>query len=272
MNDMVATGLEVTLHQGRERAEVTRFTHTLDEIVRSLREIDEVYVEHQTRATWVLAGVQRRYSNLVVRLEARNVPSKRDISDMLIPAVALVDGAKVLQTEAIVPRLFKPKTVNRLAELSTPRDGVQTVSLATYNGKRGEPVKLNERVQKNANAAVRPFEISYGAVTGKLFGLRDRHDGVSLTIRDEMQGDVISGWVPEGLVEEVREAWRHRVAVGGKIRRNEGGQAIDMRIDRIELMPEGDDGRPSTDVLLGAAAAAFVDISVDEFVEQMRGE
>lgn len=140
---MAATGLEVTLHQGRERAEVSRFTHTLDEIVRSLREIDEVYVEHQTRATWVLAGVQRRYSNLIVKLEARNVPSKREFSDMLVPVSALVSGARVLQTEPTVPRLFKPKTVTRLAELSAPRAGVQTVSLAAYNGERGERVKLN---------------------------------------------------------------------------------------------------------------------------------
>lgn len=269
---MAATGLEVTLHQGRERAEVTRFTHTLDEIVRSLREIDEVYVEHQTRATWVLAGVQRRYSNLIVKLEARNVPAKRDLSDMLVPVAALVDGARVLQHEPKVPRLFKPKTVNRLAELSVPRDGVQTVSLATYNGDRGERVKLNESVQKNANAAVQPFEISYGAITGKLFGLRDKKDGVNLTIRDETRGDVISGWVPERLVEEVRSAWRHRVAVGGKIRRNERGQAIRMDIDRIEPMPEDDSGRPSTRKLLGAASAAFADISVDEFVDRLRDE
>jgi hypothetical protein len=32
---MATTGLEVTLHQGRERAEVTRFTRTLNEIVQS---------------------------------------------------------------------------------------------------------------------------------------------------------------------------------------------------------------------------------------------
>lgn len=269
---MAATGLEVTLHQGRERAEVTRFTHTLDEIVRSLRDIDEVYVEHVTRATWVLASVQRRYSNLIVRLEARDVPSKRGISDMLVPVQALVDGAEVLQHEPTVPRLFKPKTVNRLAELSAPRDGVQTVSLATYNGERGKRVKLNESVQKNANAAVQPFEISYGSVSGKLFGLRERDNGVKLTIRDETRGDVISGWVPERLVEEVRSAWRHRVAVGGKIRRNERGQAITMNIDRIERMPEDDSGRPSTVDLLGAASAAFTSLSVDEFVKRLRDE
>lgn len=127
-------------------------------------------------------------------------------------------------------------------------------------------------MQKNATAAVQPFEISYGVVTGKLFGLREKNNGVSLTIRDETRGDVISGWVPEPMVEELRSAWRHRVAVGGKIRRNERGQAIEMKIDRVELMPEDDSGRPSTDALLGAAAAAFADISVDEFLDRMRGE
>jgi hypothetical protein len=169
---MAATGLEVTLHKGRERAEVRRFTHTLNEIVTSLREIDEVYTEKATRPTWVLASVaHRRRNNLVVRLEAKRVPVKRELSDMSVPVQALVDGAKALQREPTVPRLFTPATVGELADLAEPTDGVQTVSLATYNGRRGRRgrrVELTEKMQQNASAAVQPYEISWGSITGKV--------------------------------------------------------------------------------------------------------
>jgi hypothetical protein len=271
---MAATGLEVTLHQGRERAEVRRFTHTLNEIVASLREIDEVYKERATRATWVLAAVSHRRSNLIVRLEAREVPKKRELSDMLVPVQALVDGAKVLQREPSVPHLFTPATVGRLGELAEPNDGVQTVSLATYNGQRGKPVGLTDKVKNNAAAAVQPYEFSYGTITGKVFGLKDntRTRGVRLTIRDETRREAVEGEVPENLAETIRGAWRHRVTIGGIIRRNSRGQAIRVDVDRIEPMPEGDSGRPSPDELLGVAEPEFTKISVDEFVDRLRND
>ena len=43
----------------------TRF----DEIVKSLREIDRVYLMHGTRATWVLADLSHDADDLSVRLE-----------------------------------------------------------------------------------------------------------------------------------------------------------------------------------------------------------
>ncbi|BBY67569.1 hypothetical protein [Mycolicibacterium helvum] len=270
---MAATGLEVTLHQGRERAEVSRFTRTLDEIVRSLREIDEVYIANETRATWVLASLRHRRGNLIVCLEARNVQAKRDLSDMLVPVQALVDGAHVLQTEPSVPRLFTPATVNRLAGLSVPRDGVQSVSLATYNGERGEKVDLDESVKENAAAAVKPFEISWGTVTGRVFGVKELRAGrVKLTIRDELTRAAIDGEAPAALADVAGDVWRHRVTLGGKIKRNVRGQAIRMDVERIESMPEDDAGRPATDDLLGAAAELFRNVTVDEFVDRLRDD
>jgi hypothetical protein len=271
---MAATGLEVTLHQGRERAEVKRFTHTLNEIVASLREIDVVYIERATRATWVLASVLHRRGNLVIRLEARRVPARRDMADMLVPVQALVDGAKVLQHEPTVPHLFTPATVKRLADLAEPVDGLQTVGLATYNGRRGRRVDLTEKVQKNASSAVQPHEISWGSITGKVIALRDntRTPGVRLTIRDEARREAVEGEVPETLAEQIRTAWRHRVTIGGKIRRNARGQAIRIDVDRIESMPEDNSGRPSTDSLLGAAEGEFIKLSVDEYVDRLRND
>lgn len=269
---MAATGLEVRLHQGRERAEVSTFTRTLDEIVLSLREIDQVYLLRGTRATWVLDHLEHQRQDLVVRLQPRNVPATRDVADMAVPVQALLDGAEVLQHRAMVPELFAPKTVTRLAKLATPTVGVMGVSLAAYNGKTSDRVELDGEVKDNATAAVNPIEIAYGSVSGTLSGLRHvqrRQGGVQVTLRDDLERRAITGFVPESQTEQLRQLWRHRVLFGGIIKRNANGQAIHIEVDRVERMPEDNSGRPSTDELLGAIEG-WTEKQIEEFLRGMR--
>ncbi len=268
---MTPTGLEVRLREGRERAEATRVARTLTEVVMSLREIDRVHLLHGTRATWVMADMNRQSNDLVMRLEARLVPAQRDLEDMLVPALALVEGAEALQQEATVPRLFSPATVVRVGRLAAPQRGVQSVSLATYNGSPGDPVMLSDVVKANADAAVKPFEVTYGSVTGTLSGLRDlRGKSLKVTVRDAIGRQAIDGYVPLAMTEELRDAWRHRVILGGKVRRNARGQAIRIDVDTIERMPDGNAGRPRTEALLGAGADWLGGLTVDDFIRQVR--
>jgi hypothetical protein len=268
---MTATGLEVRVHEGRERAEATRVARTLTEVVGSLREIDRVHLLHGTRATWVMADMERQAQDLVMSLEARLVPAGRDMADVLVPAVALVEGAETLQHDAEVPRLFAPTTVVRLGRLAEPKDGVQSVTLATYNGSAGQPVVLSDAVRSNAAQAVKPFEVSYGSVSGTLSALRDtRTKGtVKVTVRTAAR-QAVDGHVPESLADQLRELWRHRVMLGGKVRRNARGQAIRIDVDAIERLPDGNDGRPSTEALLGAGADWLDGLTVDEFLGRLR--
>ena len=265
--------MEVRLHQGRERAEVSKFTRTLDEIILSLREIDQVHLLRGTRATWVLEHVEHQRDDLVVRLEPRNVPSGRDVTDMMVPVQALVDGADVLHLRATVPQLFAPKTVTRVAKLATPSVGVLGVSIATYNGRKGDHVELDTAVKDNATAAVNPTVLAYGSVTGTLSALRHRerrHGGVSVTVRDDLERRAITGFVPESQAELLRNVWRHRVMLRGIIKRNSSGQAIHIDVDGIERMPDDNSGRPSTDAVLGAGSGWLGDVTVDDYIDQLR--
>lgn len=268
---MTATGLEIRLHEGRERAEATRVARTLTEVVLSLREIDRVHLLRGTRATWVMADMNRQADDLVMRLEARLVPAQREMADMLVPALALVEGAETLRDEPTVPRLFSPTTVIRIGRLAAPQNGVQSVSLATYNGSTGEPVVLSDTVKANAVAAVKPFEVTYGSVTGTLSGLREvRGTSLKVTVRDAVGRQAIDGYVPEAMTEQLREAWRHRIMLGGKVRRNARGQAIRIDVDTIERLPDGNAGRPRTEGLLGAGADWLDGLTVDEFIRGVR--
>jgi len=268
---MTASGLEVRLHEGRERAEATRVARTLNEVVWSLQEIDKVHLLRGTRAVWVMADMSRENLDLVLRLEPRSVPAQRDIIDTMVPAEALVRGASTLSEQPVVPELFAPKTVSRLGGLAEPKDGIQSVTLATYNGTSQPAVELSDPVRMNAAAAVRPFEVSYGSVTGTLSGLREvRGKSVRVTVRDALGKQAIDGLVPESMTEELRTAWRHRVALAGKVRRNARGQAIRIDVDHIERLPEGNSGRPSTNALLGIGADWLDGLTVDDFLGEVR--
>lgn len=268
---MTASGLEIRLREGRERADVARVTRMLNEIIRSLHEIDRVHLLHGTRATWVVADLDRRDHDLVLRLEPRDVPAKRDRQDMMIPVEALVRGATALTLQPVVPELFAPRTVTRLGDLAAARDGVQSITLATYNGRTNAGVLLSDPVRENASAAVKPFEVSYGSVTGTLSGVKDtKGRSVRVTVRDTSGRQAIDGLVPESMAEDLRAAWRHRVVLYGKVRRNSRGQAIRVDVDRLERLPETNSGRPSTDALLGAGTGWLDGMTVDDFLHEAR--
>lgn len=269
---MTATGLEVRLQEGRERAEVTRFTRTLDEIVWSLREIDRVYLLRGTRATWVLSDLSHSGNDLVVRLEARQVPARRTLDDMAVPVNAFVAGANALREEPLIPKMFTPNTVRRLARLAAPQDGVQSVSIAPYNDSVGRAVNLSTVVQENASSAVNPFEISHGSVAGHMSRLRETRAGrVGFTLLNEVGGQAVEGTASDSLTEELRQAWRHRVRLGGKIKRNARGQAIQITVDQIERLPEDNRGRPRTSDLLGAAPDWIDGRTTEQWLEEVRG-
>ena len=270
---MAGTGLEVRMHEGRDRAELSQFTKTLDEIRRSLVEIDEVHLMRGTRATWVVDDIKRSRGDLVVRLRSREKSTKqRDADDMLVPVQALVQGAEVLQTRATVPDLFVPQTVRRLERIATPTIGVQEVSLALYNGKVSDRVELDNAVRDNAAAAVNPLAMSYGSVTGRLSELKTTETGagggVRVVVRDGRQA--VAGHVRRERAEDLRELWGHRVMFGGIIRRNASGQAIRIDVDRIERMPDASAVRPSPDELLGAYAGTLTDDEIDQRLERIR--
>lgn len=77
--------------------------------------------------------------------------------------------------------------------------------------------------------------------------------------------------VPDSMTEDLRTARRHRVSLSGKVRRNARGQAIRIEVDQLELLPEGNSGRPSTEALLGVGADWLDGLTVDDFLREVRG-
>lgn len=271
---MAVTGLEVRLREGRERAEVGRFTRTLDEIARALGEIDHLYLLRGAHATWVIADLWHQADDMVVRVEARPPAPGRDAQDLLAPVSAFVEGAASLAVVAEVPRFYMPSTVRRVGRIAGSSAGVQRVSVAVYNGEPGARVDLTEVVRTNAQVAVEPRETSYGSVSGVLHQLGDEpRPGKALRVQiiDALSRRAVGGKVPESLEEGLRVLWRHRVLAGGKVTRNERGQALRIDVEHLEALPDDDLGRPRTEQVLGVDRDWLGGRAVDEYLREVRG-
>lgn len=71
------------------------------------------------------------------------------------------------------------------------------MSLAVYNGSTGPEIVLSDPVRENAAAVVRPFEVSYGSVSGTLSGVREaKGKSVRVTVRDMVGSRLSTAWCP----------------------------------------------------------------------------
>jgi hypothetical protein len=273
---MGTNGLEVRIRQGEERADVERFTRTLNRLVAALRVIDGAYTASVIRPKWVVAGLGSEGRDLVARVTARpDQRAKRSVQDMLVPVSALVRGVGLLAEEPEVPPFFVERAVTHLLQASQPADGVQEVSLATFNGKVGPQAAVSEAVRMNAAAAVQSGYVTWGSVSGVLdiVNLRSKKS-LKISVFDPATGQAVSGAISMDQDPEVhktaREALGSRVLVGGRIHRNRRGQSLRVEVERIEVLGPMDAPKLKWGDLLGAAPELLDGPSVDEYLGRVR--
>lgn len=268
---MATTGLDVRIRVGDSRLEVTRFTKTIDQVVIALREIDALYVRRPPeRVTWVVAGLRQQEGALSVRVEAQS-KGRRPRTDLLVPADALVAGARRLQEAAVVPDLYSPQTVERVGGIATPKGGLSSVEFATYNGSRGEPAILSNSVREHAEEAVRGREESFGSFAGVLEVLAQprRGEGVlKLSIYDEQSRRAILGKASREFESQIHELFGERVLAGGILTRNSSGQPIRLEVKELERFATAP--YPAADDLLGAAPDWLGGMAVDAYIAEVR--
>lgn len=268
---MATSGLEVRLRAGAARAEVTRFTHTIDQVVLALREIDSLYVHRPPeRAKWVVADLRRDADILSVRVEAQS-GGKRPREDLLVSADVFVEGAQILQVKSEVPPLYSPQTVERVGKIATPRGGVEDVVVATYNGRTGDWATLSKNVREHAQEAVRGREESFGSFCGLLEVLarpRRNSNTLKVSIYDEDSRHAIVGIAPSEMESQMHELFGERVLAGGMLIRNSSGQPIRINLKQLERLESPP--YPSTSDLLGVEPDWLGGIPVDQYIAEVR--
>lgn len=194
------------------------------------------------------------------------------MQDLLVPADALVAGAEHLYQVSEIPPLYSPRTVERVADIATPKGGIEDVVVATYNGRVGKTVALSTDVRVHAKEAVRGREFSFGSVSGTLELLakpRRSQDSLKVSIYDPHRRTAVIGIAPAGMEGQIHDLFGESVLAGGLVSRNSRGQAV--RIDISDLEPMMTQQYPDADALLGVAPDWLGDMTVDEYITEVRG-
>lgn len=268
---MTTTGLELRLREGSQKAAVTRFTKTLDDVVLSLREIDQLYFKHGSRPKWVIQSVNQQHSESVIRFEPRSKSRTRDIQDMQVPIDLFVDGVRSLDDRAEIPKLYAPDTVKRIERIGNGTEDYSRISFATYNGSINKVAVLSHAVRTNAALAVKHSSLAYGALSGVLDTLGTSKNGLRVRVFDKQTERAVDGSADRSLAEELRQLWNHRVLVSGPIYRNVSGQPVRIEIERIEKLPAIDKPMVDAATLLGISPNWIDGLSVENYIRSVRG-
>jgi hypothetical protein len=272
---VAARALEVRIRSSAGHVELARLTTTLNQVRLALGEIDHVFVLRGYRPKWVVDSLQRLPEFFVVGLTALETGrrGRRDRVSLLAPVEALVSGVQSLERVPEVPQYYSETTVERLVKIGEPGQGVQEVSLAAVNGGLTEPVPVSEPVRQHAQEAVRGAVTSVGSVAGWLDQMSARRVGKGLLtvgLFDPLTRRAVTGHLPAEMEPQIHGLWRRRVLATGLVTRNERGQAVRIKIDGFELLPEDDRGRASVDELFGMAPDWIDGQNVDEYVREAR--
>ena len=271
---MAVGALDVRIRSSsNKRVELARLTKTLSEVRLALAEVDRMYVLQGGRPKWVVSRLRDSPDSLLVRVAAE-ATRRRDTSSMLAPAEALVSGVDALQRVPEVPQYYTESTVERVLKIGEPGQGVEEVSFATVNnGTDIDYVAVSGPVRQNAREAVRGAETSLGSVAGWLDQMNARRVAKGIlvvSLFDPLTRRAVTGYVPASMEPHVHELWRHRVLARGRVTRNARGQAVRIRIEGFELLPEDDSARASVDDVLGIDRNWTGGQDVDEYVREAR--
>ncbi len=267
--------LEVRVRQAAERVDMERLTRSLNALVAALRELDRASAAGELpNIVWVPRDLTYDEPFFSVQLAARTGTAHPDPDSLLRPIDALLDGVQALAEAPELPAFYSGRTVGRLLTLAAPGRGLQSVSLAAVNGVVGRYYDLTPELLDNARRAVHPRDVAFGSVTGTLDLLNAKAtkatSPVRVSVSDAQTRRSVSGTAGRGLIDQMRDAWGHRVALLGRVTRNDRGQAVRIDANSIERLPEDSSGRPSTASLLGASPDWLGGRDVDDYIREAR--
>jgi len=88
----------------------------------------------------------------------------------------------------------------------------------------------------------------YGTIEGRLETIADRDGSLQFLIRDVMLGQKVRCYFPEELLPEVFDKFRKRVEVSGIIKYRKNGVAVNIEVDRIDVLPDDSELPTAEDV------------------------
>lgn len=200
---------------------------------------------------WVVQSI-RAESPVVMTLRADppDDEAEEDVAPRVISIAAA--GLKRLQAQDPVreaPRGFSLPTLERVRTLVRPVNGAATLGVAVVA--EGETIPLSGQVTANVERLLRPVYHHYGTVEGILEVVSVAGNRPRIRVKDRLTGRPINCFVPRDRMDDVLRVFGRRVSVYGRVRTNELGDIVDIRLESIEAFPPEDE-LPTVEQVAGA--------------------
>jgi hypothetical protein len=207
----------------------------------ALRDIERSVTEDRsepppTSVKWVVESI-RAESPVVMTLRAE--PATEDAQETVGEEViaAFTAGLKEIQSHAPLYRLppyFTMPVLEAVRELARPvGEDVTGVTIITPE----DTVQLSTQANANIDRFLRPVYQHYGSVEGVLQMVSVARPTPQFSVRDSVSGRAIACSVPRELLDHVLRVFGRRVTVYGRVRTNELGDVLSIRVEQIEAFP-----------------------------------
>jgi len=231
--------LKIQLGSSRGAVDAEAYLDVFQRTLRALKAIDKQASSSGVAAiTWqVVDAGSNSPVFATIRGEQSNGADGRPIIE------AFVSGLAALQHSHTCPRLFNKDALIYTSELirSFAR-GITTLSFSTAS----KTIDADRRIASNANYAVRELQMrkrhyfEYGMIEGQLRELGVSRTRDRLGIVDPLTGQQTLCYLRNEQLESlVREAWKCRVRIEGKIKVDrDTGIPMEVDVESIEILRE----------------------------------
>ncbi|MBU8764005.1 hypothetical protein KM868_10915 [Micrococcus luteus] len=242
--------IALTVDEGRT-ADASRFFAAGQHLIALLDALSE-----SPTVDWDVADL--RLGSAVAALQAVG----EDAPEGRRAAASAVSGLSLVQSGNPLPSDWSPDAVAHAQDL------LKVADERTKLERDGNVVWLDARL-KEALATQTPWHRKYyGTVRGTLTGVNVTR-GNRASVKPFDGGRVVHVGFPNTIVEEMRDALLHEVQVNGLVRQNDAGRVYYVSAEQVALI---DQDVPMWGALFGAVPEITDDLSVNEYLEVLRGE
>ena len=161
----------------------------------------------------------------------------------------MASGLEHFDIDGEVPPVYPDPAVRHVGDLSaiTARSPDDDTRVGVWVKKRR--TEITPRTSASAKRALRGGFDEEGTIEGQLSVLSER-GGVHFVVYESVWERGVNCTVPEDMVEQLMNLWRHRVAVHGLVRYRADGLPTSVRVEQVEALAD-DSVLPSHDDVCG---------------------
>lgn len=160
------------------------------------------------------------------------------LAGQIIDAVSA--GIAKLEDETVRPDYFNERAIKSLRELGGVVGRTDDDDTAVKVWARRQPVPVSYSAVAHVNALLASEHSDYGSIEGRLQTVTER-GRLQFLVYEPLWDEQVRCYIPDDLVDEAIQSFRHRVEVYGVIRYRKDGKPVSIEVDEIVPFPDPSD-------------------------------